>query len=180
MPALDLIFAALPVALLIFWMTKRRSVPSNRALPLAALMLYAILLGYFAVRPVLVHAAVVEGLLTALTPILIVWGAILLFMTMEQSGAMATVRQWLNGITTNRVAQLMIVGWAFSFLVEGVSGFGTPAALAAPLLVRLGFSPMPVVVLCLMMNHRVRVLRRGGNADVVRTRRARPDAGRTA
>jgi len=151
-PAIDLILAALPVALLVFWMTKRRSVPSNRALPLAALVLYAILLGYFAVRPVLVHAAVVEGLLTALTPILIVWGAILLFMTMEHSGAMTTVRQWLNGITTNRVAQLMIVGWAFSFLVEGVSGFGTPAALAAPLLVRLGFSPLPVAVLCLMMN----------------------------
>jgi len=151
-PALDPILAALPVALLVFWMTKKRSMPSNRALPLAALVLYVLLLGYFAVRPVLVHAAVVEGLLTAFTPVLIVWGAILLFKTMEHSGAMATVRQWLNGITTNRVAQLMIVGWAFSFLVEGVSGFGTPAALAAPLLVGLGFSPLPVAVACLMMN----------------------------
>jgi len=152
MPMLDLILASLPVALLVFWMTKKRAMPANRALPLAALVLYALLLGYFAVRPLLVHAAVMEGLLTALTPILIVWGAILLFKTMEHSGAMATVRQWLNGITTSRVAQLMIVGWAFSFLVEGVSGFGTPAALAAPLLVGLGFAPLPVAVLCLMMN----------------------------
>jgi len=150
--ALDLILAALPVALLVFWMTKKQSLSSNRALPLAALVLYVILLTYFTVKPVLVHAAVVEGLLTALTPILIVWGAILLFKTMEHSGAMTTVRQWLNGITTNRVAQLMIVGWSFSFLVEGVSGFGTPAALAAPLLVGLGFAPLPVAVLCLMMN----------------------------
>lgn len=152
MPALDLILAALPVVLLIFWITKKRALPSNRALPLAALVLYALLLGYFAMPPLLVHAAVVEGLLTALTPILIVWGAILLFKTMEHSSAMATVRQWLNGITTNRVAQLVIVGWAFSFLIEGVSGFGTPAALAAPLLVGLGFAPLPVAVLCLMMN----------------------------
>ena len=151
-PALDFILAALPITLLVFLMTKRPSMSSNRALPLAALVLYVILLTYFGVRPLLVHAAVVEGLLTALTPILIVWGAILLFKTMEHSGAMATVRQWLNGITTNRVAQLMIVGWAFSFLVEGVSGFGTPAALAAPLLVGLGFAPLPVAVLCLMMN----------------------------
>lgn len=150
--ALDLIFAALPVVLLVILMTKKRSMSSNRALPLAALVLYVILLAYFRARPVLVHAAVVEGLLAALTPILIVWGAILLFKTMEYSGAMATVRQWLNGITSNRVAQLMIVGWAFSFLVEGVSGFGTPAALAAPLLVGLGFPPLPVAVLCLMMN----------------------------
>jgi len=152
MHTLDLILAALPVVLLVYLMTKKQSVSSNRALPLAALVLYVILLTYFAMRPVLVHAAVVEGLLTALTPILIVWGAILLFKTMEHSGAMITVRHWLNRITTNRVAQLMIVGWAFSFLVEGVSGFGTPAALAAPLLVGLGFAPLQVVVLCLMMN----------------------------
>ncbi len=149
---IDLILAALPVALLIFLMTKKKAMPSNFALPLAAFVLYGLLLGYFALSPLLVHAAVMAGLLTALTPILIVWGAILLFKTMEHSGAMATVRQWLNGITTNRVAQLMIVGWAFSFLVEGVSGFGTPAALAAPLLVGLGFAPLPVAVLCLMMN----------------------------
>lgn len=148
----DLIFAASPIALLIFLMTKKRSLPSNFALPLAAAVLYAILLGYFGARPVLVHAAVAEGLLTALTPILIVWGAILLFQTMEHSGAMATVRRWLDGITSNRVGQLMIVGWSFSFLIEGVSGFGTPAALAAPLLVGLGFAPLPVAVLCLMMN----------------------------
>ena len=32
---------------------------------------------------------------------------------------------------SNRVAQLMIIGWAFSFMIEGASGFGTPVALAA-------------------------------------------------
>ncbi len=152
MPVLDLLLAALPIALLVHWMTKRNSMPSNRALPLAALMMYGILLVHFRIGPLLVHAAVVEGLLTALTPILIVCGAILLFKTMEATGAMATVRDWLNGLTPNPVAQLMIVGWAFSFLIEGVSGFGTPAALAAPLLVGLGFRPLPVAVLCLMMN----------------------------
>lgn len=54
------------------------------------------------------HAAVVQGLLTALTPIMIVRGAILLFKTMEHTGAMDTLRQWLNGITSDKVAQLMI------------------------------------------------------------------------
>jgi len=78
------------------------------ALPLAALVLYALLLNYFAVRPVLVPATVVEGLLTAFTPILIVWGTILLFNTMGTLGAMAAVWQWLNGITTNRVAQFLV------------------------------------------------------------------------
>lgn len=148
----DFLFAVLPLALLVYWMTRREGLPSNRALPLAALALYGILLFWFRRDPLLVHAALVDGVLTAATPVLIVFGAVLLFKTMEHSGSMVTVRAWLDGVTSNRVAQLMVVGWAFSFLIEGVSGFGTPAALAAPLLVGLGFPALPVVVLCLMMN----------------------------
>lgn len=87
-----------------------------------------------------------------MTPVMIVGGAIFLFRTMESSGAMEDIRLWLNNISRNPVAQLMIVGWAFEFLIEGASGFGTPAALAAPILVGLGFKPLKVAVFALMMN----------------------------
>lgn len=148
----DLFFAALPIFLLIFSMTKRLPMPSARALPLAALIAYAIQLMWFGSDARLVHAAVVSGVLMALTPISIVWGAIFLFRTMEISGAMETIRQWLNNITRNRVAQVVIIGWSFQFLIEGASGFGTPAALAAPLLVGLGFPPVRVAMACLILN----------------------------
>jgi lactate permease len=46
----------------------------------------------------------------------------------------------------------MIVGWAFSYMIEGSSGFGTPAAIAAPLLVGLGFDAMRVAIFALVMN----------------------------
>ncbi|TVR78792.1 MAG: L-lactate permease, partial [Rhodospirillales bacterium] len=72
--------------------------------------------------------------------------------TMEHTGAMDTVRAWLNSISPNPVAQLMIIGWAFAFMIEGASGFGTPAALAAPILIGLGFSAVPVAILALVMN----------------------------
>jgi len=133
-------------------MTKKNNLPSFRALPLVALILYLIKLVYFGVDANLVNATVISGLLTAWTPILIVWGAIFLFKTMEYTGAMDTIRTWLNGVTTNRVAQLMIIGWAFAFLIEGASGFGTPAAIAAPILVGLGFPAVRVAILCLIMN----------------------------
>lgn len=152
MPFLDLIFAALPIGLLIYLMTKPQGMAASRALPLSAAALYGVLLLYFRADPVLVHAAVVGGLLTALTPVAIVLGAVLLFKTMEYTGAMEIVKDGLNRISSNRVAQLMILGWSFSYLIEGVSGFGTPAALVAPLLIGLGFAPVPVVILCLMMN----------------------------
>lgn len=149
---MDLVMSLLPIVLLIWLMVKRNSMPASRALPLVALLLCVLQLFYFGAEPDYLYATVLAGLLTALTPILIVWGAIFLFQTIERSGGMTVIRSWLNGVTGNRVAQLMIVGWAFPFLIEGASGFGTPAALAAPILVGLGFRAVPVAMLCLVMN----------------------------
>jgi lactate permease len=122
------------------------------AFALAALLTYLVRISYFKTSTNLANAAVVNGLLQALTPISIVFGAILFFVALERSGAMGTLRLWLDGVSANRVAQLMIVGWSFVFLIEGSSGFGTPAALAAPILVGLGFPPLRVAVLCIIMN----------------------------
>jgi lactate permease len=149
---MDLFFAALPIGLLIFVMTKKNGLPSTVAFALAALLTYVVRIWFFKTSPNLAHAAVVSGLLQALTPISIVLGAIFFFVALEHSGAMETLRLWLNGVTRNPVAQLMIVGWSFVFLIEGASGFGTPAALAAPILVGLGFPPLRVAVLCIVMN----------------------------
>lgn len=142
----------LPIILLIFLMTKKKPMPSTKALPLVAFLTYLMVIFVFGHSLRLVHANVITGLLTALTPIMIIWGAIFLFRTMEVSGAMESLRQWLNSVTSNKVAQLMIVGWAFAFLIEGASGFGTPIALAAPVLVGLGFNPIAIAIMVLIMN----------------------------
>ncbi len=144
--------AIAPIALLIYLMTKKKSVPSYIALPIVAVLLYALKLFYFDSDFRLMNATVIDGLLTAWTPILVIWGAIFLFHSMENTGAMKTIREWLNAVTHNKVAQLMTIGWAFAFLIEGASGFGTPAALAAPLLIGLGFKPLNVAMLTLVMN----------------------------
>ena len=151
-PALDFLMAILPLVILIYLMTKKNSLPSDVALPLAAMMVYILRLFYFASEPNWMNATVVRGALESLTPISIIWGAILLFKTMELSGQQAVVNRWLNQVSANRVAQLMIIGWAFSFMIEGASGFGTPAAIAGPILVSLGFKALPVAILTLVMN----------------------------
>lgn len=148
----DLIFAAGPLLLLLFWMTKRKPLPSALALPLAAAIACVVQLTWFGADTTLVNASVLAGLLVALTPILIVWGAIFFFRSMEHCGAMETIRQWLNHLSRNRVAQVVLIGWSFQFLIEGASGFGTPAALAAPLLVGLGFPALRVAMACLVLN----------------------------
>ena len=149
---MDVLVASSPIIILIYMMTKKNSVPSHVALPLTAALVYGIKLIYFGHDPNLINATVVLGLLTAWTPLLIIWGAIFLFKTMEHSGGMDIIRAWLNTISDNRIAQLMIIGWAFAFLIEGASGFGTPPALAAPILVGMGFDALKVATLCLIMN----------------------------
>src|SRR6516162_1687625 len=149
---MDFLLAILPIGILIYVMTKKKSWPSHISLPFAAALVYLLVLVRSPLDPNLVNATVVNGTLSALTPISIIWGAILLSQTMKRSGAERTIDEWLKAVSPNPVAQLMIVGWAFSYMIEGSSGFGTPAAIAAPLLVGLGFDPVRVAILALVMN----------------------------
>ena len=149
---MDFFLAILPIGLLIFVMTKKKSWPSHISLPFAAALVYLLVLVHSRLDANLVNATVVNGMLSALTPISIIGGAILLSLTMRRSGAERTIGEWLKEVSPNPVAQLMIVGWAFPFMMEGASGFGTPAAIAAPLLAGLGFDPVRVAILTLVMN----------------------------
>jgi lactate permease len=149
---MDFLLAILPIVILIYVMTKKNSWPSHISLPFGAALVYLLVLVRARLDPNLVNATVVSGTLSALTPISIIWGAILLSQTMRHSGAERIIGDWLKEVSPNPVAQLMIVAWAFSFMIEGASGFGTPAAIAAPLLVGLGFDAAPVAILTLVMN----------------------------
>jgi lactate permease len=149
---MDFLLAILPIVILIYVMTKKNSWPSHISLPCGAALVYLLVLIRSRLDSNLVNATVVNGTLSALTPISIVWGAILLSQTLRRSGAEGIIGEWLKEVSPNPVAQLMIVGWAFSFMIEGASGFGTPAAIAAPLLVGLGFDAAPVAILTLVMN----------------------------
>ena len=149
---LNLAISVIPILLLIWMMTRKNALPSHIALPVTALLIGLLQLVYFGTDLTLLSANVIAGMLSALTPISIIAGAILLNRITAISGAENVIRQWLEGISRNQTAQLMIIGWAFAFMIEGASGFGTPAAIAAPILVGLGFNPLKVAMLALVMN----------------------------
>jgi lactate permease len=98
------------------------------------------------VPTVQIAAASLMGLVTAGELLYIVFGAILLLNTLEESGALRTIRQSFWDISPDRRVQVIIVAWLFGSFIEGAAGFGTPAAVAVPLLVGLGFPPMAAVV----------------------------------
>ena len=149
---LPLVLSIFPVVLLIWLMVKKNSVPSYIALPGVAFFIYLLQIFYFKNDFMTLNANAAAGVVATLTPITVIFGAIFFNRMMEATGCINVIRQWLGNINPNPVAQLMIIGWAFAFMIEGASGFGTPAAIAAPILVGLGFKPMQVAVFALIMN----------------------------
>lgn len=98
-----------------------------------------------------VAAATANGLLTAITLLFIVFGAIVLLNTLKESGAIASIRQGFIDVSPDRRVQVVIVAWLFGSLIEGSSGFGTPSAVGAPLLLALGFPAMAAVMAVLVI-----------------------------
>lgn len=146
-----LFLSIFPIVLLI-WLMVKNSMPSYVALPITAVLIYAIKLFYFGDAGMLLNATAASGLVKTLTPITVIFGAIMFNRMMETTGCIDVIRKWLATISPNPVAQLMIIGWAFAFMIEGASGFGTPAAIAAPILMSLGFNPLKVAIFTLVMN----------------------------
>lgn len=120
--------------------------PASRAMPIAYLVAGALALFVWQVSFSKVMAASVNGLIVAGTLIYIIFGAILLLNTLQQSGAIHAIRQGFSDITPDRRIQVIIIAWLFGSFIEGSAGFGTPAAVAVPLMVGLGFPAMAAVV----------------------------------
>ena len=120
--------------------------PASRAMPIAYVVAAALALFVWQLPIPKILAASVNGLIIAGTLIYIIFGAILLLNTLQQSGAMNTIRQGFSDITPDRRIQVIIIAWLFGTFIEGSAGFGTPAAVAVPLMVGLGFPAMAAVV----------------------------------
>lgn len=82
------------------------------------------------------------GAISSVDVLITIVGAILVMNTLKAGGAMNAINNGFRSITGDSRIQLVIIGWMFGNFLEGASGFGTPAALAAPLLVSLGFPPI--------------------------------------
>ena len=125
--------------------------PAKYAMPVGylAVVIVAIAVWKMDVRGVL--AASLEGVITAATLLYIVFGALLLLSTLTVGGAMATIRAGFNNISPDRRIQAIIIGWLFGSFIEGASGFGTPAAVVAPLLLAMGFPAMAAVMVGLII-----------------------------
>ncbi len=119
--------------------------PASRAMPLSYLVAAALAFFVWQISGVQLAAASIKGLIIAVELLYIVFGAVLLLNTLEESGGLNRIRRSFQEITPDRRIQVIIIAWLFGSFIEGSAGFGTPAAVAVPLLVGLGFPGMAAV-----------------------------------
>lgn len=139
------ILAVLPIVVVAVFLVGLRW-PASYSMPLAFITTALLALLVWQVPFTQVAAASVKGSVTAFSLLYIIFGAILLLNVMRESGGLAVVRAGFVGISPDRRVQAIIVAWLFGSFIEGAAGFGTPAAVAVPLLIGLRFPALPAVV----------------------------------
>ena len=124
--------------------------PATRAMPIA--WVAALLVGFFIWNnpPVWLVSASIVGVMTALTILWIVFGALVLLYTLMQAGAFDRINQGFAAVSEDRRVQIVLLAFFLATFIEGAAGFGTPAAVVAPLLLALGFPALAAVVAALI------------------------------
>jgi L-lactate permease len=97
--------------------------------------------------------AATQGALFGIFPIMYIpFGALVVYNTMKATGWMDKMQGAMAGLTTDRRAQALLIGFGFSAFLEGICGFGAPVAIPASILVGLGFDPFMAALVCLVAN----------------------------
>ena len=142
--------ALLPVLSILFFLVILR-MPATRAMPIGYVLTAALALGVWKVPLRGVLAASINGAMICMTLMWIIFGAIVLLFTVRESGAIHAIRRGFVEISPDRRIQVIIIAWLFGSFIEGAAGFGTPAAIAAPLLLAIGFPALCACMVCLII-----------------------------
>ena len=125
--------------------------PAKKAMPVVYTVTAAIAFFAWEMSFNRILASSIQGLMITIAVLWIIFGAIMLLNTLQHSGAILRIRAGFTNISPDRRVQAIIIAWLFGCFIEGASGFGTPAAIAAPLLVAIGFPAISAVMIGMMI-----------------------------
>ena len=126
-------------------------VAAKYAMPIVFILTSLIAYFFWGVSDLRILASTFQGLIITAGILWIIFGAIMLLNTLKYSGAITTIRKGFSTISPDRRVQVILIAWLFGCFIEGASGFGTPAAVAAPLMVAVGFPALAAVVFGMMI-----------------------------
>ncbi len=143
------ILAALPIIVLLILMAGRQW-GANKAAPLGLLIATITAIFFYRADLSLIGYEVLKGFWSSFAVLLVVWPAILLYEVVSEAKAFVVFRNGLKKVTPNELIQVIAIGWIFTSFLQGITGFGVPVAVGAPLLLGLGVKPIYAVVIPLL------------------------------
>jgi len=150
--ALSTIAAALPVVTLLVLIASNK-VKAHIAAIVALIVANLVAVLFFTMPAGLSLRATVLGAVTGFFPIgWIVLNVIFLYRLTVAKGLFDTLQTTIGSVTNDRRLQLLLIAFSFGAFFEGASGFGTPVAVTAAILIGLGFSPLAASGLSLIAN----------------------------
>lgn len=126
-------------------------IPAKIAMPISFLTTVVVAFLAWNIEFVDIIASSIQGLFITFDILYIVFGAIVLLNLLKYSTALRSIREGFSDISEDRRVQVVIIVWLFGSFIEGAAGFGTPAAIVAPLLVGMRFPAFCAVMLGMMV-----------------------------
>jgi lactate permease len=149
---LSTISAALPVIVLLGTLAIFRMKAHYSAF-LGLITALVIAVGLFHMPVKMAGITSIYGACYGLFPIgWIILNVIFLYRMTLATGRFKVLQQSMTGITQDTRLQLLLIAFSFGAFFEGASGFGTPVAVTAALLIGLGFRPLQASGLSLIAN----------------------------
>src|SRR5579883_2043074 len=145
--------AALPIATVLVLLGVLRR-PAWLASLGGVLVGFAVALLGWRFPPALALDAFAAGFVFALWPVMwIVFNALLLYNIAVITGLFDAFRGWLlRHLPDDRRVVLVVIGFCFGALLEGIAGFGTPVAITSSLLIMVGYPALDALAYTLIFN----------------------------
>lgn len=151
MDYLSIILAILPFLVFIFLLFIRKTTLFKASI--ITLILYTILaIFYWKILGSALYVSYGKGIFVAVDIFIIIFGAVFFLEILKDLNIIKNISHHLSSISSDYRIQVILIAWFFECFLEGTAGFGTPAAVAVPLLIGLGISPIKSLVLGLLGN----------------------------
>jgi L-lactate transport len=144
--------AALPIFFL-FWALAYKRMKGYLAASLTLLLMLLVAVTAYGMPARAAVSAAVLGMVSGLWPIgWIILTAVFFYNLTVEGGQSGIIESSISSLSGDRRLQALLIAFCFSAFLEGVSGEGAPVAVAAAMLIGLGFKPLTAAVVCLVAN----------------------------
>lgn len=143
------LLAALPIFVLLVTMIKFQW-GATQAAPIGLLVAFITAITVFKADINLIASESSKGIWSAFVVIIIILPAIMLYEVVNEARAFTVFRRGIQKLLPNELLQVLAMGWVFVGFMIGITGFGVPVAVGAPLLVGIGVMPLFAVIVPLI------------------------------